>query len=202
MSSVSRTTAINSTFLTDVQFVGGPYYIRRTMDPQKLLFPFIIEKGALEIKLINDFDISIEPQPPLGIRPLDEGGIARRMGGLHLVQSIGPNFLTYIQNVVWETDGLTPANYKATNVKVYKPGLVTRVQQLSSQNLPNDINPDFSYVSSSKAPEDDFYLPVEGYGATYAFEKPLVLSVDATCNESPFESLGKQYITFYTSWDH
>jgi hypothetical protein len=122
------------------------------------------------------------------------------MGGLHLIQSIGPNFRTYLQNVIWQTED--PIPYKASNITVYKPGLVTRVQQLSSQNLPNDIDPDYSYVSSSKAPVDDFLLDIEGYGTTYAFEKPLVLSVDATRNESPFDSLGKQYITFYTSWDH
>jgi len=200
MSSVSRTLAVNAKSLPDVQFVGGPYY-SRTADPQKLLFPFILEKGALEIKIINDFDVT-STSPPLGIRPADEGGIARRLGGLHLVQAIGPNFLTYIQNVIWNTSDVSPIAYKASNVKVYKPGLVTRVQQLSSQNLPNDIDPDYSYVSSSSAPEDDFLLGIEGYGSTYAFEKPLVLSVDATRNDSPYLSLGKQYITFYTSWDH
>lgn len=192
--------AVNAKSLPDVQFVGGPYY-RRIADPQKLLFPFIFEKGALEIKIINDFDV-MSTIPPLGIRPADEGGIARCMGGLRLVQSIGPNFLTYIQNVIWETDNVSPIQYKASNVKVYKPGVVTRVQQLSSQNLPNDIDPDYSYVSSSKAPEGDFILGIEGYGSTYVFEKPLVLSVDATRNDDPSISLGKQYVTFYTSWDH
>jgi len=200
MSSVGRTVAVNAKSLPDVQFVGGPYY-RRTKDPQKLLFPFVIEKGALEIKIINDFDVT-STSPPLGIRPADEGGIARRLGGLHLVQSIGPNFITYIQHVIWETDTLSPISYKASNIQVYKPGIVTRVQQLSSQNLPNDIDPDYSYASSSIPPVDDFLLPVEGWGSTYAFEKPLVLSVDATRSDDPSVSLGKQYITFYTSWDH
>ena len=200
MSSVSRRLAVNAKSLPDVQFVGGPYYQRAT-DPQKLLFPFVLEKGALEIQVINDFDVTSET-PPLGILPIEEGGIARRMGGLHLIQSIGSNFRTYIQNVVWETNAETPVAYKASNITVYKPGLVTRVQQLSSQNLPNDIDPDYSYVSSSNAPVDDFLLDIEGYGSTYAFEKPLVVSVDATRNVSPFDSLGKQYITFYTSWDH
>ena len=200
MSSVSRRLAVNAKALPDVQFVGGPYY-RRETDPQKLLFPFILEKGALEIQVINDFDVTSET-PPLGILTIEEGGIARRMGGLHLVQSIGPNFQTYIQNVVWQTSDESPVSYKASNIKVYKPGLVTRVQQLSSQNLPNDIDPDYSYTSSDKAPVDDFLLDIEGYGTTYAFEKPLVVSVNATRNVSPFDSLGKQYITFYTSWDH
>lgn len=200
MSSVTRTPSVNTKALPDVQFVGGPYYSRET-DPQKLLFPFTYRTGVLDIQVINDFDVN-STCPPEGILPVEEGGLARRMGGLHRVDAIGPTFKTYIQNVEWSTldETQTPVLYKASNLQVYKAGLVTRVQQLSSQNLPADIDPDYSYVSSSKAPTDDFLLPIDGYGTTYVFEKPLVLSVDATLlDATPF---GKQYITFYTSWDH
>lgn len=200
MSSVTRTPSVNTKVLPDIQFAGGPYY-RRTIDPQKLLFPFTYRTGVLDIQVINDFNVA-STTPPLGILPVEEGGLIRRMGGLHLVNAIGPTFKTYIQNVVWETDDVSPVSYKASNLQVYKAGLVTRVQQLSSQNLPTDIDPDYSYASSSKAPTDDFLLPIEGYGTTYVFEKPLVLSVDATLADSPYTALGKQYITFYTSWDH
>jgi hypothetical protein len=197
MSSVTRTLATNTKSLPDVQYAGGPSYIR-VDDPQKLLFPFVLLNGALELQLINDFDIT-STTPPLGVLNVRDGNLIRRMGGLHLVQAIGPLFQTYVQNVIWETNDASPICYKASNVRVYAPGLVTKVQQLGSNNLPTRIDPDYSYVSSSSPPQN-FILDVTGYGTTYAFEKPMILSVDARTypGDSP---MGKQYITFYTAWD-
>jgi len=198
MSSVTRALATNTKSLPDVQYAGGPSYIR-SEDPQKLLFPFVILNGALEIQLINDFDIT-STTPPLGTLNIRHGNLIRRMGGLHLIQSIGPLFKTYIQSVEWVTNDTEPITYKASNITVYTPGLVTKVQQLSSQNLPLSIDPAYSYVSSDTPPQN-FILDVTGYGTTYAFEKPLILSVDATTTPGNVP-IGKQYITFYTAWDH
>jgi hypothetical protein len=197
MSSVTRALATNTKSLPDVQYAGGPSYIR-SEDPQKLLFPFVILNGALELQLINEFDIT-STTPPLGVLNVRDGNLIRRMGGLHLVEAIGPLFKTYIQNVIWQTNDDPAVSYKATNIRVYAPGLVTRVQQLSSQNLPIRVDPDYSYVSSGIPPQN-FILDVTGYGTTYAFEKPLILSVDAATypGNAP---IGKQYITFYTAWD-
>ena len=201
MSSVVKTQSVNTKVFPDVQFCGGPYYTRTT-DPQKRLFPFSFKNGTLEIELINDFNL-LSGVPPQGFSI--EGGLVRRMGGLNLVQSIGKNFKTYVENCEWVTlIDSDPVSYYASNVKVYKPGFVTRVQQLSLRNLPSQINPANSYVSSSNAPTSDFETNTTLYGSTYAFEKPLVLVVDATTTETedPADTfLGKQYITFYSSWD-
>jgi hypothetical protein len=197
MTSITKANAVNTRVFPDVQFVGGPYYNRVDDDPQKLLFPFTFQNGTLEIQVVNGFNLS-SPTTPIGISS-NEGGLVRRMGGQNLVQSIGSNFQTYVQNCTWITSDLI--NYTASNVSVYKPGVVTRVQQLGLKNLPIDINPINSYVSSYTPPVSDFGLTIPLFGVTYVFEKPLVLVVDAT-KVSDSTSLGKQYITFYTSWDH
>jgi hypothetical protein len=174
----------------DVVYVGGPYYV--DAQSTKVLFPFSFKNGELEIVTANGFNITS------GEKPLNfgttQGGLARRHGGLNLVQTIGPNFKTYIYNCTWGPDSSWEVN-SLSSIKVYTPGVITRVQQLEyTDNLPLYINPSGdAYVVSSKAPEG-FALDTT-YGTTYAFEKPLVIQVQTAGN-------GIQYITFFTAWDH
>lgn len=196
MSSIHKTPFVNAKALPDVQYAGGPYY---TVGGNKYLFPFVFKNGELDLQYINGFT-ALYTGTPQGTTIEEEGGLVRRLGGINLVQKLGSKFKKYIESVTWvdTTGGLM---YTATHAKVYKPGLVTKVQQLSDQNLPNDINPIDSYISTDKAPDSDFAVNITGYGSTYVFEKPLVVVVDAT-GTSPIQSLGKRYITFYTSWDN
>jgi len=194
MSSLIRTTATNNKALPDIVYVGGPYYVK-PVTSEKLLFPFTFKNGTLDINPINGFDLT-SGDKPLNFGLAVPGGSARRHGGLNLVQNIGPNFKTYIYNCTWGEDASGNVTSLAS-IKVYKPGVVTRVQQLDDgTNIPSYINPTGDgYVVSSYPPEDFAFTTLENYGVTYAFEKPLVVSVSTVGN-------GTQYITFFSTWDH
>ena len=195
MSSLQKGFHANTKALPDVQYVGGPYYSTGGDNPTLALFPFTFQSGTLEIVYRNGFDATIAIAP-LSAKGQSKLGLARRLGGIHLVQSIGPKFRKYIETVEW---GSTAPLFRAKHVAVYKPGIVTKVQQLSDQNLPSDaIAQPYSYVVSANPPTTDFLLDTAGYGITFAFEKPLVVSVDAYIADV---FSGKRYITFYTSWD-
>lgn len=193
MSSLTKTMATNSKSLPDIVYVGGPYYVK-PITSEKLLFPFTFKNGTLDINPINGFDLT-SGDTPLNFGNVP-GGSARRHGGLNLVQEIGPNFKTYIYNCTWGADSSGNV-LSLSSIKVYKPGVVTRVQQLDDgTNIPSYINPTGDgYVVSSQAPEDFAFPALENYGVTYAFEKPLVVSVSTVGN-------GTQYITFFSTWDH
>lgn len=185
MSSVLRATFENTKVLPDVQYAGGPYYVTADGN-QQLLFPFTLNNGVLEIVQQNDF--SLWNDTPQLASPLLGGGYIRRLGGINLVQSIGPIFQSYITSVNWGSGALS-------NPKVYQAGLVTKVQQLNTSNLPTyNPTPGQTYSLQPTPPTDNFTLNVTGFGITYAFEKPLVIVADSPS--------GKQYITFFTSWDH
>ena len=177
--------------MPDIVYVGGPYYD----DPQsnKVLFPFTFKNGSLDINPINGFDVTS------GIKPKNvgttTGGLARRLGGLNLVQTIGTNFKNYIYNCTWGDDSSWDVS-SISSIKVQTPGIVTRVQQLNyTENLPSYINPTGdAFIVSNNAPTD-FALDTTNFGATYVFEKPLVVSINTV-------GQGTQYITFFTSWDH
>ena len=195
MSSLTKTMATNSKALPDIVYVGGPYY-NRPVTSEKLLFPFTFKNGTLDINPINGFNLT-SGDTPLNIGDgVVPGGSVRRHGGLNLVQDIGPNFKTYIFNCTWGADSDWEVSSLAS-IKVYKPGVVTRVQQLDDgANIPSYINPvGDGYVISSQAPDDFTFTTLENYGVTYAFEKPLVVSVSTVGH-------GTQYITFFSTWDH
>jgi hypothetical protein len=173
MTSLLKHTAVNAKTFPTVQFVGGPYYFGT--NGQRLLFPFTFQNGCLEIEPNNGFDLLSNTQP-LGINGA-AGFQIRRMGGQNLVQTIGNNFKTYIFHCNWSESGSdTDYNIQSLqSIAVHSPGIVTRVQQLSNQNLSPYSNPSTSFVLSSNPPNTDFVSNLPSFGATYAFEKPLVV---------------------------
>lgn len=175
-----------------VNFVGGPCYI----DPSgnKILFPFTFNNGVLDINPVIGFSLT-NGELPVAIGTGD-GGLVKLLGGKNLVQNLGPNFKTYIQNTNW--DGTDPIS-NITSIDVHQPGIVTRVQQLDyrlESNLPQNINPaDYTFSLSLTPPSANLGFDyLANFGVTYAFYKPLIVSVNTTS--------GIQYLTFYSSWDH
>jgi hypothetical protein len=205
MTSLTKKT---STLFDDSQlihFVSGPLYTGT--GGGKILFPFTFKNSVLDINPINGFDLTGGNKP--SFVGTGTGGLVKLQGGLNLVQQIGPNFVTYLKNCTW-TDNTNDYS-SLTNISVYKPGVVTRVQQLDdSSNLPEYINPPFDilnngYVISMNAPEEGFNsTSLTNYGVTYVFKKPLVISATATANPQNADPdfTTTIYLTFFTSWDH
>lgn len=188
----------------EIVYVGGPYY--DDLQSKKTLFPFTFKKGVLEIANINGFNLTgVGLLDGKAVKPLNvgtaNGGLAKRHGGLNLVQDIGPNFKTYIYNCRWAEDASGDV-VSISSIKVKTPGIITRVQQLNNStndvttNLPQYINPTGgSYVVSDKVPVDGYAFENSTYGTTYAFIEPLVVQIETV-------GYGVQYVTFFTSWDH
>ncbi len=175
-----------------VNFVGGPCYTDTYGN--KILFPFTFNNGVLDINPINGFSLT-DGNLPVAIGTGD-GGLVKLHGGNNLVQNLGPNFKTYIENTKWDLGATIP---NITSIDVYQPGIVTRVQQLDyrlNSNLPQNINPtDYSFSLSSNAPSPNLGMDyLTNFGVTYVFYKPLIVSVTTTS--------GIKYLTFYSSWDH
>ena len=195
MTSLLKRNAVNQNVFPTVQFVGGPYFVGD--HAQKFLFPFTFVNGTLDIDPINGFNTSVGTSQPLGING-GSGFQVRQLGGQNLVQDIGDTFRTYIKNCNWSQDNDNNPDYNVRSkgsIKVYLPGIVTRVQQLSNTNLPQYSNPNKSFVVSSTPPVEGFVLDNPSYGSTYVFEKPLVVQIDTV-------GQGRNYITFFSSWDN
>lgn len=163
-----------TTTYPDIRYAGGPTY-------GGVLFPFTYSNGTI--------DLPSSWLPSKNLEPANEGCCIRKLGGDSLVQYIGPNFKNYIYNVTsfggWKVQN-------TTSITVYQAGVVTKVQQLGSNNLPT-IN-DASFKVSTNKPSPDFTV----YNSSYLFDKPLVISALASNGGTPTTI----YITFYTQWDH
>jgi len=132
--------------------------------PPTLLFPFTYKNGVL------DLPASIARFPGT-TAPGNTTLLIRRLGGDNVVLSIGPNLQTYIKNVGW-SDGTN--TYTVTgNITVASQGIVTRVQQLSTNYL--TTSPTYKVYAG---PWDSANFI--GYNAVYVFDKPLVIQAAAT----------------------
>ena len=183
-------------FGTEISGEGAP--------PINLLFqnliPFLYENGTLDIDFAAQIpcfptgfctfqdtmmttitDVSVPHFPTYFNFPISSQ--VRMMGGTNLVTDIGPNFRQYIST-------LYSSQYEGnvTSIRVYSPGIVTKVQILDITTLGtwlSIINPAFA-GGSSYASGDSIEPPVgnyvsqfggEGYGITYVFKQPITIAV-------------------------
>jgi hypothetical protein len=166
----------------DVRFAGGPTY--QPLSGPPLLFPFTLSNGTLDLP--SSFTNTSVPR--------NDGVFIRRLGGDTLVQSIGSNLRNYIKNTQWSDGTTTWVIPNASSIAVSMNGVVTRVQQLGTQNLPANVAAASYKVST--------YIPTGfiQYGSSYLFDAPLIVS--ASAQPLGGGSTRTIYITFYTQWDH
>ena len=157
--------------------IGGPTY-------GGVLFPFTFSSGTLDL--------------PSGwgtgktAAPANDGALIRMLGGNSPVTSVGTNLKNYILNVS------NFGGYKVQNtssISVVSGGIVTRVQQLGTQNLPTIIS-NSSYKISTFAPVTGFVQ----YASSWVFDEPVVIS--AMAKNLSTNAITTIYITFYTHWYH
>jgi hypothetical protein len=174
---------MSSTITPDVVFVSGPTYYNGTKD---LLVPFTYSNGKLDTPLASGYNGNIGNTIPFG----NAGASVRLLGGNSLVTSIGTNLQALLRSKNW--DGKTIKAGAA--ITVVSPGLVTRVQQLSSTFLAPTWDQK-SYNVTLNAWNNSNFI---GDAAVYMFTKPLVVQTTATT------ITGDQVmcITLQSSWDH
>lgn len=93
------------------------------------------------------------------------------MGGQGLVETLGPNFLTWFNNFQGYDYGTTP--------KIVVPGLMTKVQQSVPSNG-SILNSQYCYRSYlNEAPSSDEFVTGNdnnNWDTVWVFKKPLVIS--------------------------
>lgn len=207
MSSSLRSTA-NTPRLPMVHFVNGPcmYLEQVDVEPPGLggspgfnvaacsLIPFVYSNQVLDI----NFDVTVPgpgytfpdtmmtyslgdstPHFP-GYFNYPASSQIRLLGGTHLVTKIGDNFKSYVEVIYTQYFG------SATNIKVVRPGIVTKVQILNVRSLGTWLGiidteaPELYYNGDSpSAPNSDYQLDVyPKFAVTYIFSEPLTISVD------------------------
>lgn len=167
--------------VTNISYASGPTYVGP--NGINLLFPFTVVNNVLDIRTINNFNLSS------GALPQNAGTTVTVSGSMRSVLNIGENFKTYIKNCTW--GGRTIPNI--SSIQLNFPTSVTQVQQLDERFV-GQMN-SASYNVTDAAPPSNLALPLSGFGVTFVLLKPLVVkAVDS--NGRTF------YITFVTSWDH
>lgn len=139
--------------------------------------PFEYSNGTLDIRLENDVENQLINNETAGTMYIE--GLCKSMGGLGLVQKLGPNFIAWLNN--WVADYY---NSSVINTfKVHVPATVTKVQVTDEDSydfdvLENDIT-NSPWGVSTDAPSGDGY--VRGYADNnfhtyWVFKTPLTIS--------------------------
>ena len=168
-----------------------------------VLIPFSYSNGVLDINIQDNVssDLITDGPVPYSFYPR----LVRKMGGTGYVQSIGPNFKTYLQNMLSINFFPITVSTDITGIQVYIPATVTKVQQTakvaySDQVDPFDISGPLSQFSSyyqgDVPPASDGYLysgtQADNWGTAWVFQTPLTIKYFA-------DGLPK-YITFTTTF--
>ena len=166
----------------DIVFASGPTY---RSGSNNILMPFTYYNGKLDLPSSNPASY---PSGTEGVA-IGNGGVnIRLLGGASQVTSLGTNLQNFIKNSVW--DGYTVSG----TLTVVSPGIVTRVQQLSSKYL-NPVWDEKAYKITPNAWDKANFI---GNNPVYLFNKPVV--VQATGRKDAYT--GPICITFQTYWDN
>jgi len=166
----------------DVVFASGPTYRSGQND---FLMPFTYYNGRLDLPSSNPASY---PSGTEGVAIGNAGASIRILGGANQVTSIGPNLQAFIKATTW--DGYTVSG----NITVASPGIVTRVQQLSSQYLA----PTWDQKAYKITPNAWNGANFIGSAPVFLFNKPLVIQATGT----RLGTTSTVCITFQTYWDN
>jgi hypothetical protein len=153
--------------------------------------PFIYSNGTLDINLEDDVESSLIENETPGTEYIE--GLCKDMGGIGLVQHLGPNFIRWLNN--WVADEYN--NTVIDTFSVYVPATVTKVQTTDEDSydfdvLENDISNE-PWGVSLRAPKGDGFVSGssgDNFRTCWVFKTPLTIKflVDGT----------PRYLTYYT----
>ena len=182
---------------TKFQKVTTPTYYDSTLGEfgGRVPIPFIYSNQTLDINVQdNVIDDLIDSGDSAAY---DTEHQCKSIGGIGLVQKLGPNMITWLEN--W-----LGINYDAniTNISVYTPGQVTRAQFVydpivdSGEFLESDTT-DATYGITDNAPSGDEYVmgtAQDNYRSVWIFKTPLTIRF--------FEDNGEttKYLTLFTNF--
>jgi hypothetical protein len=154
--------------------------------------PFIYSNGTLDINLEDSVEASLIDAETAGTEYIR--GLCKDMGGIGLVQHLGPNFIRWLNN--WVADHYDD-NSVIDTFSVYVPATVTKVQVTDEDDddfevLENDID-DEPWGISLRAPKGDGFVSGSSgnnFHTCWVFKTPLTIKF--LLNGSP------RYLTYYT----
>jgi hypothetical protein len=166
-----------------------------------VLVPFLASNGVLDVSVIPGFNPS-------------DGGYYDRfrgtnwrkvkpMGGVEPIKELGANFVTWFTNAMqnWVDDN-EGDSVSITNVKLYQPGIMTKVAQVNGGGESIDVgtnsdvwlntNYGAQVWSASPPPGDEFVTgdDTNNFNTSWVFKSPVVIS---------FVYSGATYYTTFSS---
>ena len=189
MSSISRSSAAPPSGSTDVftKFVNitTPSYYDSIID-NFVPIPFSYYKGVLDINIQDNVETDLinGAYEPLAY----SSRLVSKLGGTGIVQSLGPNLVTYLKNfLAYSSLPITVSN-DIQNLTVVGQSIVTKIQQpaktpIPADNYPIDLSGQFSqfetFFLSDQAPTSDSYLSsgsdADNFGTSWVFQTPLTV---------------------------
>ncbi len=191
-STLSRYATISQT--TKFQKVTTPCYYDSTVN-EIVPIPFIYSNQTLDINIQDDV---FEDLIDLGNSPdQDTESQCKSLGGIGLVQRLGPNMITWLEN--W-----LGINFQGdiTNISVYTPAQVTRAQFVTNNGafsgtfLGSDVDYD-TYAIYDQPPSGDEYVmgaAQDNFRAVWIFKTPL------TIRFFDVEGDTTRYLTLFTNF--
>lgn len=186
MSSTLRAKAATYTN-SKFEIVRTPAYYDNSLDTNDTPVPFIYNNGELDIKIIDNVQIDfIDDGDTPYYQPQWQG---KQMGGLHIVTSLGPKMLEWLQNMLGE-------QYEATitDIRLYNNPTVTKMQFPVVSGDLLQVGEVWAFTNTAPPSEDYIMSGTEenAYRTTYVFKSPMTVA---------FKTDGTQrYFTMFSTW--
>jgi hypothetical protein len=193
-----RTFALKKTLPTNVTTPQTICYYDTSLNDD-LPIPFTVRDGVLDIAIQDNVQVDLLTPATFD----DEGNMdettqpdyqASLIGGNYLVDSLGPNMLTFLKNfIAWENTSATDYNL-VTDIEIYNTCTMTK---LRFNYITDEYTYKFSDVAPGKITPDPLAYDASSsnsYRVVAIFKTPLVISYK-------FDGSNTKYVTFISAFD-
>jgi hypothetical protein len=174
--------------------ISTPSYNDSFLNNNYVPIPFVIVNQTLDINITNS---DVQSFINNGSSPDDESEYqAQLMGGKRLITSLGPNFVTYLNNFIQVNDSL--GSPYSGELLIYVNPVMTKAQIAQPNNV-NALEFENVFGVNDVPPTSDQYVGGEfsnNYYTSWVFYSPLTIRYSSAASSS-----GYRYITFTTHYD-
>ncbi len=160
-----------------------------------LPIPFTVRDGVLDIAIQDNVTVDLLTSGSFTSDFNNQPDFqASLIGGNHVVDSLGPNMLTFLKNFIAdEYDNATDYNL-VTDIDIYNAPTMTK---LRFNYIPDENTYEFSNVAPVKTTPDPLAYdasPANSYRVVAIFKSPLVVSFK-------YDGSNTRYVTFTSAFD-
>lgn len=192
--SSSRMFGLKKTTPTNVTTPNTLSYYDNEMN-DSIPIPFTVRDGVLDIAIQDNVTVDLlTPGTFTGDFNDQPNFQASLIGGNHLVNSLGPNMVTFLKNfIAWEYNNAMDYNL-VTDIEIYNAPTMTKLRF----NYIHDENTyEFSNTAPAKATPDPLAYDASSsnsYRVVAIFKSPLVISFK-------YDGSDTRYLTFTSAFD-